>query len=394
MATVHLLQGRRWLGWYNTPGSYEIAKQYGQLANSRFWDGLFPGVNRDPAQLFGLDGKSGPRFLAAHSGSSINPSGHLAHLIARKARNEPIARSIVNKRRSTLEHTVTTVDLSYSPKQEELPRPQKSRLPLLALIPIAVSIAASVLCGLVADWWCCGSIAFGVLASGLACFVIGSGKLTFRHPAPAKGAPPGDGILLNEGNILVIRGEEGAVNALTRGRFCLTFTSQPRYENIGVCSVLLTIQFLIQLLLIPQGTLFGQLMFVVTLGVSWFYNAYLSALDKEDIQTDILLELMRLNKTSIQKIALGTRTAQAVFTLLALNCPRPRKILDELLPNDTPAWRRWKDVIIRRITHNEPLRFKEEDWKVPDLSDSAELLYDLFTDAEEAYRGCYTRTNE
>ncbi|EGO20228.1 hypothetical protein SERLADRAFT_400382 [Serpula lacrymans var. lacrymans S7.9] len=42
MATVHMYESRKWLGWYNSPGSYTVAKRYGQLANSRFWDGLFP----------------------------------------------------------------------------------------------------------------------------------------------------------------------------------------------------------------------------------------------------------------------------------------------------------------------------------------------------------------
>ncbi|KIK21853.1 hypothetical protein PISMIDRAFT_103302, partial [Pisolithus microcarpus 441] len=49
MATVHVYQYRKWLGWYNSPGSYEIAKRYGRLATSKFFDGLFPGVHTDPA---------------------------------------------------------------------------------------------------------------------------------------------------------------------------------------------------------------------------------------------------------------------------------------------------------------------------------------------------------
>ncbi|KAG2142553.1 hypothetical protein BD769DRAFT_1348918 [Suillus cothurnatus] len=40
MTTVHLYHRRRWLGCYNSPGSYTVAKKFGQLANSRFWDGL------------------------------------------------------------------------------------------------------------------------------------------------------------------------------------------------------------------------------------------------------------------------------------------------------------------------------------------------------------------
>ena len=56
MATVHIYEGRKWLGWYNQPGSYEIARRYGQLSRSRLWDALYPGVNVDPAVLFEFDG--------------------------------------------------------------------------------------------------------------------------------------------------------------------------------------------------------------------------------------------------------------------------------------------------------------------------------------------------
>ncbi|KIJ36777.1 hypothetical protein M422DRAFT_179050, partial [Sphaerobolus stellatus SS14] len=48
MTSVHLFRGRRWLGWYNSPGSFYVSKKYGILARSRVWDGLYPGVNVDP----------------------------------------------------------------------------------------------------------------------------------------------------------------------------------------------------------------------------------------------------------------------------------------------------------------------------------------------------------
>ncbi|KAL1940208.1 hypothetical protein VTO73DRAFT_9160 [Trametes versicolor] len=403
MATVHLFEGRRWFGWYNTPGSYEIAKQYGQLAKARLWDGLFPGPNRDPAQLFGLDGKSGPRFLAAHSGSVIQRSGHPAYLVARKAQSIPPEQRtpIRCTRRASLDCSVTTVDLNYAPPADMRPRRQKSQLPLLALIPISTSIAACVLCALVEDWWCFASIASGILASGVACFVIGSGELTFSHPRPATGAPPGDGVLLDDEGIIVLRGSEDAVNSVTRGRFCLKFASEPKYSGIGVCSIGLTAQFLVQLLLIPQGTLFGQVMFVLTLGLSWMYNAYLSALEKEDIQTDILVDLLRLQENrDVQKFALGTRTAQVVFTALLLQprepvkTPRPlkpynpRKLLDELLPNDTPVWDRWKEAIVEKLRAEQSLTFGDADSKVEGFTpEDQELLGGLFKDAEEAYHG-------
>lgn len=50
MATVHIYEGRKWLGWYNQPGSYEIAKRYGQLSRSRFWT-LFTPVSTLIQQL-------------------------------------------------------------------------------------------------------------------------------------------------------------------------------------------------------------------------------------------------------------------------------------------------------------------------------------------------------
>lgn len=86
MSTVHLYRGRRWLGWYNSPGSYTVAKKFGQLAKSRFWDGIFPGPNPTPEEMFGLDGKVGPRFIGVFSGTDMTTTGHLAYLTAQKAK--------------------------------------------------------------------------------------------------------------------------------------------------------------------------------------------------------------------------------------------------------------------------------------------------------------------
>ncbi|KAG6378018.1 hypothetical protein JVT61DRAFT_13697 [Boletus reticuloceps] len=39
------------------------------------------------------------------------------------------------------------------------------------------------------------------------------------HPKPAKGSPAGDGILTSDKDIILLRGTEGAVNSIMRGRF-------------------------------------------------------------------------------------------------------------------------------------------------------------------------------
>ncbi|PIL26557.1 hypothetical protein GSI_12315 [Ganoderma sinense ZZ0214-1] len=56
-ATVNLVPQRRWCGWYNASGSYDVAKQYGLLAMSDTVDGLFPGGQRDPAKILMVDGQ-------------------------------------------------------------------------------------------------------------------------------------------------------------------------------------------------------------------------------------------------------------------------------------------------------------------------------------------------
>src|ERR1700690_343857 len=72
MATVHVYEGMKWMGWYNSPGSYIVAKRYWQLAHSRVQGGNLPGVHQiDPAALFELDGSIGPEYTALNSGSHI-----------------------------------------------------------------------------------------------------------------------------------------------------------------------------------------------------------------------------------------------------------------------------------------------------------------------------------
>ncbi len=451
MATVNLFKYRRWGGWYNTPGSYEIAKQYGQLANSRFWDGLFPGGKHDPAHLFGLDGKAGPEFLAARSGSSFSRTGHLAYLIARKAQRMHGERHDYYGR-TTTPASVTVIDLDHTPDERIEPSLHWSGTGLLAIIPIAASVGACVMCALLSDWFSFASIALGIIASGSACFVLGSGKLMFKHHAPAKGAPPGDGILKADEGVVVLRGQEGAVNSLTRGRFFLRYQprhsqaqapaqeralgetlrkssvddgraeaielpvlpescdtartspelklsprvppeSQPRNIFIGLCSILLTCQFLTQLLLIPQGSLLGQIMFVASLATSWAYNTFLSSLDREDIQTEILVDdVLQLKRSSVRKFEFGTWTAMSVFACLALqlnlNEPlrKPRKLLDGLIPNDTEVWELWKAAVVEKLTKAEPLKFTASDWGVKGLDGGEqELLQTLLKDAEVAY---------
>ncbi|KAG2343607.1 hypothetical protein BDR05DRAFT_948049 [Suillus weaverae] len=384
MATVHLYQGRKWLGWYNSPGSYFIAKKYRQLANSRFRDSLSPGVITDPATLFELDGGKGPKFKGVESGSVIPETGHLASLMVKECQLE---RGIDVPGRKTQPVGVTIVDLHYIPDATVEPKQLTKYTSTFAFISMSVSIGTCIACALFEDWYSCSMILLGIVASGISCFVIGSGKFTFCHPIPAPGAPRGDGLLLADNNAIILLGEEGAVNSITRGRFSLNFGSETEYRNIGMCSSILTTQFIAQLLLIPQAALFGQIMFLTSLAVSWAYNSWLSSLDKAEIQRRLLVDVV-LKRPLITKYMLGTRTTMAVFVLLVLNPSDPAKVLDDILPNDTKVWKKWKSIILSRLQDGEKMHFQPADWDDENFDRSeSTLLKTLLGDAQAAYDG-------
>jgi hypothetical protein len=382
MGTVHIYEGRKWLGWYNSPGSYVVGKKYGQLARSRFWDALFPGSTVDPANLFGLDGTNGPAYIATHSGTVLPDTGHAGHVFLKICQSLPMTGAIEGRGNSTW--MVTIAALRKVPDfQIKAANPRQWSHALIASLPMLSSVAGCIGCGVFEDWYCFSMILLGILSSGIACLVIASGTLTFCHPQPAHACPPGDGFLQTRSEFVVLLGEEGAVNTVTRGYFSLEFAGKPECRAIGVAAMLLTTQFLLQLLLIPQGTLLGQILFLSTLAISWIYNCYLSSFDTPIIQGDILAK--ELGYPVMKRYKLDTRTAAVVFVILALQPPNPSEILDRLLPA-TETWNIWKRVVGEKMKREEELAFGELDL-VGVISKEKGLLEDLFGDATIAYKG-------
>ena len=407
MATVHLYKGRRFLGWFNSPGSYTIAKRFGRMANSRFWDGLFPGTNDSPAVSFELDGKQGPKYTAALSGTTLR-TRHLGYLTMERSK-ELMAEEILGRK-------TKPVAVSYlAMKEVDYDAPVKL-LPLndalYGLIPITVSVVTCTMCALVYDWFSFSMILLGIISSGLASYIIGKGKLAIKSvKKPAEGSPPGHGVLIGEDEVVVIKGKERDVNAITKGCFDLETDTHakpdeegngvaPSYHAIGFCSFLLIIQFLLQLLLIPQGTLFGQIMFLISLGVSWGYNSYLSSLEKDKIQTDILFET--LGNPDMLRFRTLTRTTMAVFVCLLLfhnvEVQKEREhdlyvnILHSCVPNDTVVWKLWTEKVVKQLQNveDESLLYLEKDEQEGDpvlSEEERKLLGELLDDAESAFRG-------
>ncbi|KAL0958491.1 hypothetical protein HGRIS_000630 [Hohenbuehelia grisea] len=361
MASVHIYNGRKWLGWYNSPGSYTIARKYGQLANSRLWDGLYPGVNVDPAIMLELDGKSGPKYQGLVSGTRMDRTGHLASLFAAYCRDLK-APKVVDGRKTT-QVGVTVVQLTGSPPAQLNPTLTKTLTPLIALIAIGANLATCVVSAIFAEWYSFAMILLGILCNGFSCLVIGSGELVFKHPEPPKNAPRGDGFLLDDDQVIILKGPEGAITAITRGQFLLHYTSETQYHDIGLSSVALTLQFLLQLFIIPQAHLFGQILFLLSLAASYAYNAYLSSIDKECLQQDILIRVLETQgkPLAVRKFILPNRTAMSVFSMLTalpketLTHPTdaqqslPSAVLTSFIPNNTPMWQVWRHVVLRDV---------------------------------------------
>ncbi|KAF8549356.1 hypothetical protein OG21DRAFT_1606481 [Imleria badia] len=394
VALIPLFQGRRWLGWYNSPGSLEVARHFGRLAQSQFWEELFPHTTKSPATLFAFDGRVGPRYTAALSGTEMQ-TGHLGYLAMERCKEIHQETEILGRR--TIPAHVALIELGNVDYCHDVPRLSKFSA-LLSLIPIIVSIVTCVMCALVHDWYSFSVILVGMLASGFASATIGSGKLILKSVSnPAPGSPPGDGILVPviwEDIVVVIKGAEPAVNAITKGKFGLKLGGRVLQYAIVVSALLLILETLAQLFLIPQGILFGQLMFVISLCVSWVYNFYISSSRRERLQADVLFK--KLGDPRIHKFLLGTRTTMAVFVALlvfhGVSNPSPiavQKMLCTFLANDTLVWEKWRKKVAQQVC-DKSLHCLELDEEGDDkgLTESEKnLLGTLLRDARAAYDG-------
>ncbi|KAG2069290.1 hypothetical protein BDR04DRAFT_1055635 [Suillus decipiens] len=453
--TIHHYEYRKWTGWYNSPGSWNVGKKFGKLAKSRFWDGLFPGPDEEPAKFFELDGKQGPKYVASRSGTILEHTGHLAYLIMQKSKEE-LGYQVTGDR-TTKQNKVTIVKMQpcvfergdkkeNKPPARNIPPLRGHHTSLVAILPIAVSFTTCGLCGWTHDWFCFSMILLGIVSSGIFSLVIGSARLKLQGVNSAHTAPPGDGILMDGDDIVLLLGREEDVATITRGKFVLEYDPWVRwrrreekrkrsvpgdgtkpqsdhtsdtekgqvagqvdgasntypmsrepvtdeYNAIGLCSILLVIQLLAQLLLIPQGTLFGQIMFLSSFAASWGYNLYLSSIDKEYIQERLILDELNLEKKHMQTYVFGTRTTAAAFACLMLQPPgfEPEHIIHNFMPNNTPVWIAWREKVLevmrkrdgsRDICHNLlKMNSDEETFEPADR----ELLDQLLEDARIAY---------
>ncbi|PPQ96061.1 hypothetical protein CVT26_004693 [Gymnopilus dilepis] len=398
-SSLHLYKGRKYRGWYNSPGAYVVAKYFGRIADSRFWRGVFPGEWQDPADAFSLDGKKGPKYQAVLSGTQMI-TGHTGYLLGKFIREQP-GKDLREANQRTTEPTgVTIVDIKSVKNLDNLFVPSSLLQLLVGYFTIFSSFAAAIISLILFDDRICfAAIVIGTMIGGISSLVIGTGNLTLHTVyTPAPGSPPGDGILIDK-EVIILRGSEAHVNAITKGRFVLDLIGKPKYHIIGVCAALYFAQFIAQLFLIPLGSLGGQIMFLASFAVAYVNNSLLASIDRDAIQTRLLLQSVDLKYS---KFKVPNRTMATIFACLALKrskteineCPayadyRPEEMLRSLLPNDTTVWNTWREVVLDVLHGRKSEAYFADalnDPRLADLrTDQRNLLRTLLLDARAGY---------
>ena len=237
MTTLHLNPTRKWLGWYNSPGTYDVARHYSQFCNSRLLDALFPGAPTDLATPFVLDKMKGGKYIGARNGTVLDTTGPFCSILMKDCRHmtQPVYRV---EGRVSQPVEVTISELVHSMDPNLLLRRTTVYSPLVAALPILVSFGTAALCATVGDWICFSIIVLGILVNGVSCLVFGSAQFKVDYHVSSVDNS-GDGILVSKKDkqFVVLKGSEVAVNSITHEAFTFAFKSKPKgCKDIKWCS--------------------------------------------------------------------------------------------------------------------------------------------------------------
>lgn len=136
-------------------------------------------------------------------------------------------------------------------------------------------------------------------------------------------------------------------------------------------------------------------MFISSLAASWAYNSFLSSLEQEKIQVDVLWRA--LDNPRLSKFGLKSRAAQAVFACLVLGDGikrpsvdfKPKKVLQRFISNDTRVWDVWRDTVAEQLENTkEDKSFNLSSRDLQGFGDHERVLLEsLLQDAHDAYSG-------
>ncbi|KAG1752159.1 hypothetical protein EDB19DRAFT_1094909 [Suillus lakei] len=375
------LYGRIWRGWYNAPGCHavvwELLRTWLQSSDSSYSERL--------SLSLGLDGKNGPKYIASRSGTVMQQTRHLAHaLINSNWRGKECKPVVVGQRFSPTPMQLMIVDLKKVRTGNDTLPPRSSRHSSLPIIASVTSVAACAICVSVEDWLSFKMILLGIVSSGITSSIMSTGKITLERLKPADGVPPGDGMLLSDTSIIILRGKEEDVNAVTKGRLRLNLKGGIYALLLGA-SIAMS-QVTLQVVFMPFGSLPGQLMFLLSLLVSGVCNLYLSA-KEDDVQSSALITL--LNTPEVKTYQAKSRASAAVLACLALcweSGTPPEHVLQEIVPTKPRPWKAWSEFVVENIKKKSTHFVYGENESTGDLDvREKKLLLELVDDAHAAY---------
>jgi hypothetical protein len=376
------LYGRIWHGWYNAPGCHAIV--WGLVRT--LLQGSISSYSERLSLSLGLDGKKGPKYIASRSGTVMQHTRHLAYMLDNSNwRGKECKPVVVGQRRSPTPMQLIIVDFKKKvlTGNDTLP-PRSSRYSSLPIIASATSIAACAICASVEDWLSFKMILLGVISSGMTSCIMCTGNITLERLKPAKGVPPGDGMLLSDNRIVILRGNEEDVNAVTKGKLRLKLKGGG--HTLLLCAFIALSQVTLQLVFMPFGSLLGQLMFLLSLLVSGGCNLYLSA-KEDDVQSSALITL--LNTPEVKTYEASSRASAAVMACLALcwgSDTPPKQVLQEIVPIRPRAWKAWSEFVVENVRKKSTHFMYGDNELTGDLDDQEnKLLLELVDDAHAAY---------
>jgi hypothetical protein len=370
-----------WHGWYNAPGCHAIVWEL-----VRTWlQGPVSSYSERLSLSLGLDGREGPKYIASQSGTVMQRTRHLAYMLLndsnwRGKKCEPVD---VGQRTSPTPMQLMIMDFEEKvlTGDDTLP-PRSSRYSTLPIIASITSIAACAICARVEDWSSFAMILLGMVSSGMTSCIMCTGNITLERLKPANGAPPGDGMLLSDNRIVILRGNEEDVNAVTKGRLRLKLKGGG--YALLFCASIALLQVTLQLIYMPSASLPGQSMFLLSLLVSGGCNLYLSA-KEDDVQSSALITLLHTPKVKTYKT--NSRTTAAVLACLAL-CWRsgtpPTEVLQEIVPIGPKPWKALSELLEKNI-REESMQFGYDGYDNDLAVEEEQLLTGLVGDAHAAY---------
>lgn len=376
------LYGRIWHGWYNAPGCHAVVWELVRT----LLQGSVSSYSERLSHSLGLDGKKGPKYIASRSGTVMQHTRHLAYVLINSNRRDKECKPVVvGQRFSPTPMQLMIVDFKKKvlTGNDTLP-PRSSRHSSLPIIASAASIIACAICASVEDWLSFRMILLGMVSSGITSLIMCTGNITLERLKPADGVPPGDGMLLSDTRIVILRGNEEDVNAVTKGKLRLKLKGGG--YTLLLCAFIALLQVTLQLVFMPFGSLTGQLMFLLSLLVSGGCNLYLSA-KEDDVQSSALITL--LNNPEVKTYQASSRASAAVLACLALcweSGTPPKQILQEIVPIKPRPWRAWSDFVVENIRKKSTHFVYGNNESTGDLDvREAKLLLELVDDAHAAY---------